>query len=197
MAQKKNNKSGLVLLGLTLFFLSRSRASTTNENLDYSDKPGRIDQAKKDPNLEANLQSAFDALEYQYGSAFAKEIEQLFRKETAHFTSGQFMKTFSPGMEAVKGKNIFPWGWGSLAEFANIYPGAKLNSDTMYVVPMTENNTGLTKYYIGFPDIASAVAFVGYTLKKRLHPGYWRSTKKEIADPYRASYQKIKTEFVV
>lgn len=146
----------------------------------------------------AQLQSAFNALKTKYGSAFAKEIEQLYRKETAHFKSGQFVKTYSPGMEVSPGNHSFPYGWSSLAEFASAYKPTNhppVNASTTYLVPMKENNTGITKYYVGFPDLFSAVQFVGYTLNKRVHPGYWRSTKPDIADAYRASYKLINTQF--
>lgn len=147
---------------------------------------------------EAQLQSAFNALKSKYGSAFAKEIEQLYRKETAHFGSGQFRKTYSPGMEVSPGNHSFPYGWSSLADFASAYKPTNhppVNANTTYLVPMKENNTGITKYYVGFPDLFSAVQFVGYTLNKRVHPGYWRSTQPSIADAYRASYKLINTHY--
>lgn len=188
MSKKKKDKKGiLILLGLgAAFMLSKSGSGSGSGG-----GPGVIF-------TDAQLQPAFNALKAKYGSAFAKEIEQLYRKETAHFKSGQFVRTLSPGMEVSPGNHTFPYGWNSLQEFSNAYKPTNhppVNAQTTFLVPIKENNTGLTKYYIGFPDVFGAIQFVGYTLNKRVHPGYWRSTQPDIADAYRASYKQINTQF--
>ncbi len=194
MAKKKKD-NGLVwlLLGGAALMLMKGG----NGSPDGSASGGGGGASNR-PFTDAQLQTAFNALKEKYGSAFAKEIEQLYRKETAHFKSGQFLKTFSPGMEVSPSKHTFPYGWSSLVDFANSYHPtnhAPVNAQTTFLVPMKENNTGITKYYVGFPDLFGAIQFVGYTLAKRVHPGYWRSTQPAIADTYRASYKQINTQF--
>ena len=189
MAKKgENKKIGLVFFGVGLSLIALSRTKKT-------DSPSG---GAQETFSNSQLQPAFNALAEKYGPAFAKEIEQLYRKETAHFKSGQFLKTFSPGMEVSPGNHEFPYGWASLRDFSNAYKPtrhAPVNANTTFLVPMKESGTGLTKYYVGFPDLFGAIQFVGYTLHKRLHPGYWRSTQKDVADAYRASYKQINTQF--
>lgn len=197
MANSKKQKEAkpgwevALLLFVGALAFSRGKSSGGEGNTS-----GTSSSAKNHIITEQDLASAFDKIALKYGNSFAKEIEQLYRKETAHFTSGQFLKSFTPGMEISPGKNLFPFGWGSLNEFISVYQ-PKLEASDFYLVPMKENKTGIIKNYIGFPDLQSAVSFVAYTLKKRVHPGYWRSTKPDIADAYRTSYKQITTKYVI
>lgn len=83
----------------------------------------------------------------------AEKLEQQYRLETAHFKSGQFKGTLSPGME--KFSNSFPYGWYSLnTYFWSEYPEHRPKG----FYPYTEGGTGKTKYFLKFPDIESAMA---------------------------------------
>lgn len=158
------------------------------------DKPKVIKGAKNRPVSDKQLQKAFDKVRQEFGVDIARQTEQLYRKETRHFDSGQFKKTLTPGMEAVKGERgkKFPFGWGSLKTFLNKYP--KYNGD-FYLVPMVENGTGKTKVFVGFPTLEGAIMFVAYTIKKRGHAGLWRSFDKKIADRYLSSLLKYPVKF--
>lgn len=49
-----------------------------------------------------------------YGPDIAKNVERIYRLETSHFKSGQYLSTGSAGM--IPTAKTFPYGWGSLAE---------------------------------------------------------------------------------
>ena len=85
----------------------------------------------------------------------AEKLEQLYRNETAHFSSGQFRKTLSPGME--KFSSSFPYGWKSLNEyFWKKYPQHKPIGTSTHV----EGGTGKDKTFLIFPDLYSAMSTV-------------------------------------
>jgi len=189
MAKKKDNKKGLLIFGsiLTLAALSSK-----------SNKPGTTaDTAGSSANLPLNesmLKSAFQKAKSEFGDTWAKYAEQIYRKETRNFDSGQFKKTYSAGMEQAKGVDAFPYGWGSLNTFLSIYPQYKGN---FYLVAMTENNTGKTKKFVAFPSLEGAVMFLAYTLKKRGNPGYWRSYDESVANAYKASLANYPIKYAV
>jgi len=151
-----------------------------------------------------DLENAFKNVSEIFGADVARTVEKMYRKETANFTSGQFKKTFSAGMEisskvAEKGEPfVFPYGWSSLEKFLTKYPQY---NGTFYTVTFIkgENKTGKTKTFIGFPTLESAIAFLAYRIdalnKAGKHAGYWRSTVPEVADRYFGTLKAFKTTF--
>jgi len=126
-----------------------------------------------------------------YGRAKTEKLEQLYRKETAHFTSGQFKGTFSPGMEPSPQSNtVFPFGWSSLRNFAT----AKGYTPNQFYLstPYTEGGTGIRKKFVAFPDLFSAMLFVMYVIEKRgWNFGKWRAFDETISSNYNASLNNI------
>jgi hypothetical protein len=128
----------------------------------------------------------------QASQTFPKEIieniERIYRKETGHFKSNQFKKTYSPGMEKFSDK--YPYGWNSLdnALWKN-YPELK----PVGFYPFTENGTGKTKYFIKFPTMYAAIMTVGTFLTLHNNKmGRWYSLKPESQAKYTAEAMKIK-----
>ena len=64
---------------------------------------------------ETEIKAALLKVCETYGKLFAARLEQLYRNETRHFTSGNFLKTLSPGMQATS--KSLPYGWKSLEQF--------------------------------------------------------------------------------
>lgn len=179
---KKSIKVILLVVGIILL---------SNKLLNGDKKP----KFKKGMNrkfTESDLKKSFGQVKRVFGEDLAATIEQLYRKETRNFDSGQFRKTFSAGMEAVKGKESFPYGWGSLRQFVEKYP--KYGGE-FYTVPMTENRTGKTKVFIGFPTLESAVMFTAFMVNKRGDAGLWRSLDPEIAARYAESLKSYPVKF--
>jgi hypothetical protein len=150
---------------------------------------------KKAESMETkDYQDAFRLIFNKYGREKAETVERLFRLETAHFKSGQFLHTLTPGMEIAKGKFTFPYGWSSLQEFAN-ETGLKAGDFSTYT--MNENQTGKEKTFIAFPNLAASVLFVAYLLNKRnWNAGSWYSTNPSSQQSYTQNLNKIVPKIV-
>jgi hypothetical protein len=127
-----------------------------------------------------------------YGHAFARRIEQLFRNETAHFKSGNFLKTFSPGME-IGGITEFPYGWGSLKTFWEANPQYKPSG----TFAQAENTSALAKKrgvrtFIKFPTVEASMMTVAHLIKIRGgNAGSWFSKNAVQQKKYNEELDKI------
>lgn len=124
-----------------------------------------------------NKQDITDALKViktEYGKDIATKVERIFRNETAHFMSGQFLNTYSAGME--KHSAAYPWGWTSMKPIWDKYPQIKPNG----FYTMKENNSALAKSigqktFVKFPSLlASMISLAEYL--KIYRAGRWFST---------------------
>lgn len=144
---------------------------------------------------EADIKAALKKIYDQYGREKTTKLEALYRNETAHFTSGQFKGTFSPGMEVSPQTNTtFPFGWSSLKVFAdnNNIPYSKFFASQNY----TEGGTGTPKKFVGFPDLYTAMKFVMFTIERRnWNFGKWRAFDEQIAATYNAKLDTIRTPY--
>ena len=128
-----------------------------------------------------------------YGRDYAKKIEQLLRWESAHFTSQQWLNGTTAGMEAKS--NTFPFGWPSLEEFVTTY-GLDPNKFSVYA--MIENNTGIQKTFIKFPDAYTFVIFLAWFIntKRSGRFGYWYSLDETSATRYEGKIDKVIPKYV-
>ena len=182
-----------VIIVILLVILVLRRLSKTFFPVKFDNMGNRII-------TESEIKSAFQKCAALYGTEYARSVERLFRKETAHFKSGQFLKTLSPGMEISGGTNstktTFPYGWSSLSSFQSANP-LYLKS-TFYVHRMNENGTGLGKTFIGFPTIESSVMFVAWFIKNTRGGrfGKWYSMNESSALSYENSLKQITAKYV-
>jgi hypothetical protein len=126
-----------------------------------------------------------------YGINFAKDIERAMRIETAHFTSRQWQRGNTAGMEAVPGQNNFPYGWPSLRQFVETTGIAKPSDFYTYV--MTENVTGIDKRFIHFPDPYTFILFFAWFIQN-VRGGkieYWYSLNENSAARYRQTMNTV------
>jgi len=177
---KKNKYRSLKIIGAAaLFYFLFVRART----------------APVEEITESNIKKALKKIYDQYGKAKTTKLESLFRNETAHFNSGQFLGTLSPGMEVSPQTNImFPFGWNSLKSFAdqNNIPYTKFFASQNF----TEGGTGLQKKFVGFPDLYTSMKFVMYVIEKRnWNFGKWRSFNEQIAADYNTYIDRIRTPY--
>lgn len=153
--------------------------------------------------LEKEIIAAIAKVKGLYGKPSSIKVEAVFRNETRHFKSGNFAKTYSPGMEAVKRPDgsvlPYPYGWTSLRTFWDENPQYKPTGLYMQV----ENDSGQAKSrgeraFIKFPSVEAA--FI--TVAKRLQMKGW-DTGAWFADAnhpdkqaqYRDYISRIKTPY--
>jgi hypothetical protein len=138
-----------------------------------------------------DLASAFLELKNKYGEAFAEKIEQLYRLETAHFKSGQFLEGNSPGMVATKTE--YPFGWKSLDQYnkANSIDGRRYSLGRVFVV------RGKNYRYVKFPDFKTALNFVAWFIKNKRGGAVekWNSLDATAAARYLNKLNQIKPRY--
>lgn len=131
-----------------------------------------------------------------YGIDKMKIAECLIRNETAHFTSGNYLVTLSPGWQATT--ESLPYGWTSLAQFWNENPDLAPTGIHLQV----ENNSdigksqGVQKFMI-FPSVRAGVLSLCKLLDIRSwNAGTWCSTNKGLQDKYNEDLTHIIPRFV-
>jgi hypothetical protein len=144
------------------------------------------------PNPNANdIPSAFQELKRNFGPEFAKRMEQLFRYETRHFESKQFLEGYSPGMVATK--TTYPFGWASLDEFnrANSIDGNRYAVGRVFVV------NGENFRYVKFPDFETSLNFVAWFIRNKRGGVVqkWNSLNEATAQRYFNVLKTITTQF--
>jgi hypothetical protein len=147
--------------------------------------------------IEKEIESALNKVKEVYGVNYAKRLEQLFRNETAHFKSGNFLKTLSPGME-VGAKVIYPYGWSSLFEFWENNPQYKPTGTHS----QAENTSALAKKrgvrtFIKFGSVEASMMTVAHLIKLRGgNFGAWFSKNAVQQLAYNHELDKIKVRIV-
>lgn len=118
----------------------------------------------------------------------SKLLEQLYRNETAHFKSGQFLDTLSAGMEVHN--NTYPYGWTSLAK--SLWTNKRLRP--IGFSQHKENETGYQKRFLKFPSLYTAM-LANLTMARiyKNEGGFyrWYSTNKEKQEIYKSRLNSI------
>jgi hypothetical protein len=123
----------------------------------------------------------------KYSKAIAVNCEKIFRLESGNFKSGQFLGTFSPGMQNTT--ESYPFGWTSLKPFWDKYQGYKPTGLKVF----TENGTGKQVSFIQFPNVEGAVMTVCEFLKIHDNNGArWFSLDEGEQAGYQAKLDGIK-----
>lgn len=138
-----------------------------------------------------SMQQSFDKIKNEYGPLFAKRIEQLFRYETRHFESKQFLEGNSPGM--VANKSTYPFGWPALDEFnrAKSIDGRRYGIGRIFVV----DNKNFR--YVKFPNFDTSLQFVAWFLKNKRGGAVekWNSLNAAKAAEYLNTLKTIRTQY--
>jgi hypothetical protein len=118
----------------------------------------------------------------KYPRSIVENCERIFRLETSHFSSLQFLKTWSPGMERFAPS--YPYGWTTLDK---IFWSSNPIHKPIGIFTMPENKTGITKTFLKFLTLTDSVLTVCAFLQNNgNNPAAWYS-KDETAQ---AHYQK-------
>lgn len=145
----------------------------------------------KKESIEKKFKRNLKFIDSNFGSEIAKNIERMYRLETNHFKSGQFKHTFSPGMESF-GKS-YPYGWNTMAR---IFWDANPQHRPVGFYKGKETQTGITKIFLKFPTLKSAMLTVAMFLRNYSNnPGRWFSTDLKKQTAYNDSIYKFKTPY--
>ena len=109
-------------------------------------------------------------------------LEAIYRLETNHFKSTQFLKTFSAGMEKFGEPPYYGW---NAKHFGNITP--------IGTVDMRENNTGVKKTFIVFKNFPDAMIVLANFLKHHGRAGRWFSTDEKKQREYEMKLLQVQT----
>jgi hypothetical protein len=139
------------------------------------------------------VEKAFKDLKKEYGVDYARRIEQAVRLETAHFKSGQFKKCKTPGMVATK--DLFPFGWSSLREYAEIMG---LDSRSFGLVYFATTSDSKPRNYIRFSSVYHGIYFFGWFIanKRNKNVAAWYGLKQSMQTSYNAKLDKITPKIV-
>lgn len=146
---------------------------------------------------EQEIKEALQKVSSVYGLAHAKRLEQLYRNETAHFKSGNFKVTLSPGME-VGSKTEYPYGWISLKPFWDANPQYR----PIGTFAQSENTSALAKKrgvrtFIKFGSIEGSMISVAELIKLRGgNFGKWFSKDPIQIEKYNHELDKIRVRLV-
>jgi len=157
------------ILLILLYLITRKKTiSTINsepKNHMFSDKEGK----------EAIL-----AVKDKYGVDMARTIEKMFRWETRHFKSGQYVKTGSAGMEVGK------WSYINKSE---IEP---------YTVKMedSDKSDGIDEFIVWKHPKFAAFYLADYILRHKGNWARWNTTNEQKQQVYRDKVNTIKPKFV-
>lgn len=147
---------------------------------------------------DAVIQAALRHVAASYNKEMAVKVERLFRNETKHFTSGNFIATLSAGMEAVGDHpEVLPYGWNSLKSFWDQHPEHK-PSGTMVQI---ENSSKFLesrgkRRFIKFPNLISSMMTVAHVIDSRGgNTGAWFSHDRAAQKKYEAYLLQIVPRF--
>jgi hypothetical protein len=144
---------------------------------------------KKHP-MKAFQDAMIKARKY-YSKEICDNAERIFRLETAHFKSGQFQGTYSPGME--KFSDTYPYGWKTLDKYVwSKHPEYK----PIGLRTFTENGTGKQKTFVQFPSVeASLFTMCAFLQAFNNNPGRWFSLNTDLQIGYNQKISKINPVF--
>jgi len=158
--------------------------------------PGKITGEFDQANDEEQVREALRTVANLYGREYAIKLEQLLRLETAHFSSGQWKKAHTAGMEATT--DTWPYGWSSLNEFINIFNTLQLYPDQFSLVSVEENQTDDIEQYIVFPSAYDFILFLAWFIKNKRGGrfGNWYSMNDASATSYENNLSTITPDYM-
>lgn len=138
------------------------------------------------------LRNIFGLLTTHYGAAISKNVEKIYRLETANFSSGQYLASGSAGMTAPV--SVYPYGWSSLAGFWGVNPGSGPVGVVHWCVRGSDGN--LKQYsYICFSAGWGFVALAEILKARGNDPGRWYSSLPGPQAEYREKINRINTTY--
>lgn len=138
---------------------------------------------------ENEIRNALKIVEQNFGTDIAKLVEKIYRAETAHFKSVQFLLTYSAGM--LKFKDTYPYGWGNFKTFWALNPSYKPVGYVQIYVTREKKDF----FYLAFGSLTAAMMTLADYVKKN-GPLRWNSTNKAAQAEYATLLNSIKNRYV-
>lgn len=135
-------------------------------------------------------ESVLKKIKARFGEKIARWVEQIYRKETANFTSKQYRATYSAGMEAHT--PAYPYGWTTPAQLWKREPGLR----PVGVLSFRENQTGIMKPFLAFRNLEGGMMALAVYLEKYQNPGRWYSLDPDNQARYISELATIEPKFV-
>lgn len=180
----------IIVAIVALFVANKYKSKIKNTVLTIKNKAMQIYS-------DAVLQKSFDELKKQFSDEILKNVEKMFRLETAHFTSGGLKLTNHAGMQGTK--STYPYGWNSLKTFWDANP----NYAPMYLLNLKENKqpdvigSGIVQKFMVFKDIKAGLATLAEFLRQHENnAGRWFSLKPDAQKKYNEKIKLIKSRYV-
>lgn len=149
---------------------------------------------------EADAKAALRAIYDKYGKDMATIIERMYRDETAHFKSKQYIKCGTGGMEAFGQPPYYGWDstfFSQNPEFTPIGLWAAFENKGMSGQGGNKQITDKKKSFIVFPSVLGGMEYkVFYINKHNGNWARWHSTDTTIQATYKKHLENIKTRFV-
>lgn len=171
-------KNSIIISLLLIFLLIVKKTS--------SEKLYNLDSIDFTPDT-SNKNEALDLIENEYGKNIRDWVNRIYILETANYTSGQYKKTGTPGMEITPGSE-YPWGWYATAR--NIWSDVRFKP--VGILRMKENQTGIEKQFIILPSVHAGMKVLADYLQRGNRPGRWYSTMETKQDAYEEKLRNIK-----
>lgn len=122
----------------------------------------------------------------KYPRSIVENVERIYRLETNHFKSGQYKKTYSPGMEMHS--DNYPYGWTGSLKLWSKNPHYK----PIGFVTMREGGTNIPKTFLKFASLEAAMfTLADYLSRYNNNPGRWYSLNQSAQERYLRSINKI------
>lgn len=192
------NKTGLYITGGVLLLLIIHQRKNIKKGIMGLD----IKNTVHNPS-DAEIKSALAMVKDKFGSDIAKNVEKVYRLETGHFKSSQFLHTYSAGM--LRFGSLMPYGWRMLAPFWAANPD--LAPDGVYNIYVKENpiknvisstpKEGYKLYsYLSFPSLYAGMAALAAYIEHFGNVARWNSTDVAQQQKYLAKLNTIKNKLV-
>lgn len=150
----------LLLMGgavlAAIFLTKRAKATGPGDIFDTTPAPGSENAPDVSPAPDELADALTDGLGQvltTYGRETARRVEQMFRLETANFTSGGFRKTNAMGQKAFprNGVYAFPWGWPARGTTADDY---------LPPVPLVDNGEQAVFKFVVYKRVQTAMKYL-------------------------------------
>ena len=133
-----------------------------------------------DPQNPLYIQSQFDKLKSGYSKETLKDVERIYRVETAHFKSGQYLDSLSAGQ--VYSIDGYKLNW-DLSEYQTVQPSRSFMVGSKEFV------------YVAYPSLFEALRFLADYIERHSAERWFSTDEKKQAE-YRALLNSVKTRFV-
>lgn len=146
-----------------------------------------------------DAKSALKSIYNKYGKDMATIIERMYRDETAHFTSGQYRRCGTGGMEAFGQAPYYGWDNNFFSQFPEYTPIGTWSAYENKGMSGQGGNVQITnrkKVFVVLPSVLAGMEYKAmYINKYNGNWARWHSTNSDVQAVYREHIEKIKAKF--